>query len=245
MRRIRVTERREKVNHAVAERKKWAKFGLEKNNPPGPDLATTTVGEDVPMRLEFGFNVNKEQPQMKIDDAVKEKLKAATIKCRTCAGAHWTSKCPYKDTLGTVEDLSATPESVRTGTSGSALDRIAAGSDGKGSSGRYVPPALRGASRDVSTSGGDSYQRERNDEATLRVTNLSEYVTEDELRQLFRNFGLIQRVYIARDRETNLAKGFAFINFFDRDAAQRAQKKIDGFGMHNLIMRCEFSKRKE
>ena len=35
------------VAHAVAERQKWAKLGQEKGSKPGPDRATTTVGESV------------------------------------------------------------------------------------------------------------------------------------------------------------------------------------------------------
>ena len=39
------------VNKAVAERKKWAKFGEEEGNKPGPDSSTTTIGE----KIEFVF----------------------------------------------------------------------------------------------------------------------------------------------------------------------------------------------
>jgi len=38
----------------VAERQKWAKFGAEKNNKPGPDRATTTVGENVTLKIMAG-----------------------------------------------------------------------------------------------------------------------------------------------------------------------------------------------
>lgn len=48
------------VEHAVAERKKWAKFGKEKGNKEGPDHATTTVGENVALKLSAG---NKVIPQ--------------------------------------------------------------------------------------------------------------------------------------------------------------------------------------
>jgi translation initiation factor 3 subunit G len=35
----------------------WAKFGLEKDNKPGPDRATTTVGETVYLKLSPGNKV--------------------------------------------------------------------------------------------------------------------------------------------------------------------------------------------
>lgn len=49
------------VERAVAERKKWAKFGKEKGNKEGPDHATTTVGENVTLKISAG---NKVIPQL-------------------------------------------------------------------------------------------------------------------------------------------------------------------------------------
>ncbi|KAG6879861.1 hypothetical protein C0992_010530 [Termitomyces sp. T32_za158] len=46
-RRIKRTLQKSIVEHAVAERQKWTKFGAEKGNKAGPDRATTTVGENV------------------------------------------------------------------------------------------------------------------------------------------------------------------------------------------------------
>lgn len=46
------------VDHTVAERKSWAKFGQEKGSKPGPDRATTTVGENVALKLSAGNKVS-------------------------------------------------------------------------------------------------------------------------------------------------------------------------------------------
>lgn len=46
------------VNQAVADRKTWPKFGLEKGKPAGPDRATTTVGENVVLKLSAGNDVS-------------------------------------------------------------------------------------------------------------------------------------------------------------------------------------------
>ena len=46
------------MDHTVAERKNWAKFGQEKGNKPGPDRATTTVGENVMLKLSAGNKVS-------------------------------------------------------------------------------------------------------------------------------------------------------------------------------------------
>ena len=56
-RRIKRTLQKSLVEHAVAERKTWAKFGLEKGKKPGPDGATTTVGETVFLKLTPGNKV--------------------------------------------------------------------------------------------------------------------------------------------------------------------------------------------
>ena len=72
------------------------------------------------------------------------------------------------------------------------------------------------------------------------------------------------RVFLAKDRETGRAKGFAFISFADRTDAAKACEKIDGCtfpplrpyesvgcpdtdcltdGYGHLILRVEFAKR--
>ena len=56
-RRIKRTLQTQLVNHTIAERKQWAKFGQENGNKPGPDRATTTVGENVTLKLSVGNKV--------------------------------------------------------------------------------------------------------------------------------------------------------------------------------------------
>ena len=57
---------------------------------------------------------------------------------------------------------------------------------------------------------------------------VSELAEEQELRDLFERFGRVTRVFLARDRDTQRAKGFAFISFADRSDAARACEKMDG-----------------
>ena len=49
------------------------------------------------------------------------------------------------------------------------------------------------------------------DTATVRVTNLSEDATEQDLRELFGHFGAIQRIYLARDRTSQRSKVSRFV----------------------------------
>ena len=53
-RRIRRTLHKSIIEHAVAERQKWSKFGAEKGNKPGPYRVTTIVGENVAPKLSEG-----------------------------------------------------------------------------------------------------------------------------------------------------------------------------------------------
>lgn len=57
---------------------------------------------------------------------------------------------------------------------------------------------------------------------------VSEFAEEDDLRAIFDRFGRVTRVFLARDRETGRAKGFAFISFQERSDAAKACEKIDG-----------------
>lgn len=44
------------------------------------------------------------------------------------------------------------------------------------------------------------------DNATIRVTNLSEDTREADLQELFRPFGSISRIYLAKDKNTGQSK---------------------------------------
>jgi RNA recognition motif-containing protein len=84
----------------------------------------------------------------------------------------------------------------------------------------------------------------RDDLPTLRVTNISEDTGENDLRELFGNFGRVARVYVGRDRETGIGKGFAFVSFEDRTVAQRAMEKVHGRGYDNLILNVQWSRKR-
>lgn len=154
---------------------------------------------------------------------------AVLMVCRTCGkkGDHWTSRCPYKDLAPQSEgfvDKPPTADGSVTATSGPAK-------------GTYVPPSLRaGAER---TTGSD--MRRRNDENSVRVTNLSEDTREPDLLELFRPFGAVSRVYVAIDQKTGMSRGFGFVNFVSREDAQRAINKLNGYGYDNLILRVEWA----
>ncbi|KAJ1301920.1 hypothetical protein OPQ81_000759 [Rhizoctonia solani] len=228
-RRIKRTLKKALVDHATAERKQWVKFGNEKGNKPGPDRATTTVGEALSLKLSAG--PRNAEPEPDPDAAARAALGGKKILCRVCQGDHFTTKCPYKDTLGlaVAEDMPP-PE-----------DGPAARPE-QSTGGKYVPPSMRaGAGR-----GGESmYKNNRDDLPTLRVTNVSEDTQEDDLRELFSKFGRVVRVYVGRDRETGAGKGYAFVSFEDKTTAERAIQKVNGMGYDNLILSVQWSQPRE
>ncbi|KAF8061162.1 eif3g-a [Scenedesmus sp. PABB004] len=102
--------------------------------------------------------------------------------------------------------------------------------------GSYVPPSVRNRGAGAVMEGPERRQR---DENSLRVTNLSEDVTEADLQELFRPFGPISRVFLAIDRTTGENRGFAFVNYHHREDAERAMRTLDGYGYDNLILHVE------
>lgn len=155
---------------------------------------------------------------------------AVLMVCRTCGkkGDHWTARCPYKD-------LAQKPEA--------SVDKpIASDPTGAASvtKGTYVPPSLRpGAER---SSGAD--MRRRNDENSVRVGNLSEDTHDTDLRELFSRFGPLTRVNVVSDRQTGSNKGFGFVNFVNREDAQRAIDKLNGYGYDSLILQVGWAQPK-
>jgi len=169
-RKTRTTVHKEKVNPVVAERRNWAKFGLEKGKPKGPQPDTTSVGENIVFRPSRDWkNVQSEEAKAgggKAEDkSIKEQLRDKKVKCRICQGEHFTARCPYKDTMAPVDDGSAPVSDPMADD-----EEKAAGGLGTGSS-SYVPPHLRKGAQGAGERMGGKY--ERDDLATLRVTNVS------------------------------------------------------------------------
>lgn len=97
---------------------------------------------------------------------MKDKLKDKKVKCRICNGEHFTARCPFKDTMAPVgeEGSADVAAGLADGPEAGGLGAV------KGS---YVPPHMRngGAASAGDRMGGGKY--ERDDLATLRVTNVS------------------------------------------------------------------------
>ena len=147
---------------------------------------------------------------------------SSIVVCRNCgATGHWTLKCPKRQEIAPFKsggDEKRDPEGVK----------VESGKDGK-----YVPMHMRALqAKESSLPREESYG--------LRVTNLDEDTTEEDLTQLFRRFGRTQRIYLARDKNTKESRGFAFVTYENKDDAQAAIDKLNGHGYGHLILRVEW-----
>ena len=72
----------------------------------------------------------------------------------------------------------------------------------------------------------------QNQDNTLFIGNMSFKTTADDLQKLFAPFGVISTIRIPTDFETGRPRGFAFITFEDKEAAQQAlsldNSELDG-----------------
>ncbi|XP_037920613.1 eukaryotic translation initiation factor 3 subunit G-1 isoform X2 [Hermetia illucens] len=205
------------VPKVIAERKTWAKFGDSEHDKPGPNSHTTMVAEDVYMQ----FLSSKEEE--KANDNILDQIKNIG-KCRICSGEHWSAHCPFK---GTVMDTSKLMESKP------AVPAVPAETS---KSGKYIPPFLKDSQK------GGTGMRGRDDTAAIRISNLSESITESDLEELVKKIGQHSKMYLARDKNTGLCKGFAYVHFKQRKDAAAAIEILNGHGYDHLILNVEWSK---
>ncbi len=108
---------------------------------------------------------------------------------------------------------------------------------------RYVAPTGRGGGVPTTSfgKGGETDGTEN----TLRVSNLTKAVTEDDLRDLFERFGRIHRISLPRIERpdgTKEPRGFAYIAFAHREDAEEALNRLQGYGYDHLIIKLEWAK---
>ena len=233
--RIKSTTKSVQVNKNVLSRRKWAKFGECRNAPAGIEQNVTIQSNEL---ITLDLTTKKERTEQSEESAL-DKLKGGSsiVVCSYCKEpGHFSLKCPKRSQLAPRDP---TKFGTDTGSGDTGVDSSAtAGATGS----RYVPMHMRNPG---AAGAGDKGRDNRTDEPTLRVTNLSEDVTEADLHELFRRFGRTSRIYLAKDRITNLSRGFAFVNFDNRSDAQAAIDKLNGHGYDNLILHVEWAKAKE
>ncbi|WCJ19676.1 Eukaryotic translation initiation factor 3 subunit G [Euphorbia peplus] len=220
-----------RLSKKAVERRNWAKFGDAVREDVGARLTMVST-EEILLERPRAPGTKVEESKLPGDNLAQlGKAGAVLMVCRTCGkkGDHWTSRCPYKDLAPQPEAFSDKP---------AASDGAGAASGSGAIKGAYVPPSKREGAGEKPV-GSD--MRRRNEENSVRVTNLSEDTREPDLLELFRTFGPVSRVYVAIDQKTGISRGFGFVNFVNKEDAERAINKLNGYGYDNLILRVEWA----
>lgn len=82
-------------------------------------------------------------------------------------------------------------------------------------------------------------------EKKLYVGNLSYQTTEDDLRTLFTQAGVVESVDLIKDRETGRSKGFAFVEMSTQSEAEKAISMFNGQALDNRELKVNLARPRE
>jgi len=233
--RVRQTTVTKMTNPEMGKRKTMKKFGKAGTNPPDVEASHISRSEDeVPIEL-----CKKAAALVVTNDAEDKFLEESLDICEKLFAQKkaWTDLNRDKQ-VAREGDPPAEGQKPADSTAAAAAPAAAAAGDDKKPA--YIPPGLRGKGEGKGGKGVLAQQQE----ASLRITNLSEDVREGDLQELFGGCGQLQRVYLAKDQATGYSRGFAFVTYYQREDAQRAIDKLNGHGYDNLILQVQWAKPK-
>ena len=85
------------------------------------------------------------------------------------------------------------------------------------------------------------YGESANRHKTVFVGNISYEATEEEIRSLFQQVGLIANLRLVSDRDTGKRKGFGFIEFVDRESALSAVRNLNECDLYGRPLRVNLA----
>lgn len=252
------------VQHAVAERKNWAKFGRERGNKPGPDRSTTTVGENIQLKLSAGNKVCCTQSCKRFcltcGDVARRDRRGSGERTQSQSheGGCWKGSVSHMQRSPLHIAMSLQGDDWRDGRSqwpGYAIVSLTsffchvsdalclsetppfeeeAPAPAASAGGKYVPPSMRAGGTRL----GESMGRPggRDGLPTVRISNLSKDASDSDVRELLAGIGRPARVHIVQDHVTKLSKGFAFVSWDTQAMAQATIDRLNGKGYDNLIL---------
>lgn len=71
----------------------------------------------------------------------------------------------------------------------------------------------------------------------IYVGNLSYKVNEDDLKQLFEEYGEVSSVNLISDKYTGQSKGFGFVVMENKEEAEQAIQELNGREVDNRVMK--------
>jgi len=80
----------------------------------------------------------------------------------------------------------------------------------------------------------------------IYIGNLPQDIYEDELLEMFEEYGAVKSVKIIKDRYTKKSRGYAFVKMDDKDAALKAIEEWDEGSIDDQIIKVQearFTKR--
>jgi len=80
---------------------------------------------------------------------------------------------------------------------------------------------------------------------SIYVGNLSYKVTEEELTEVFADYGTVKRVQLPTDRETGRLRGFGFVEMETDDAENAAIEALDGAEWMGRVIKVNKAKPRE
>ena len=193
--------------------------------PSGPESGVTSFGELVFFETPTAKNTEQKSKQ---NDGVKATFGGSTIVCRKCGeSGHWTMKCPHPDSA--LQNLGIPlPE----------IPQYSETEDSPEESNKYIPPSRR--TRTEGDEGNDEFTQKTN----IRISNLDETATNDDLRDLFERFGHVKSARVITDRNTNMSRGFGYVDFGDEESAQSAMDRLQGYAYGHQILSLSWAKPK-
>mmetsp|Transcript_21616 Transcript_21616/g.39642 ORF Transcript_21616/g.39642 Transcript_21616/m.39642 type:complete len:283 (-) Transcript_21616:125-973(-) len=224
-RKVRVRAVQKWTNKAMEERKGMAKFGKAAQADPAEEAQHMKRTDE-----EYVIEVPKKAVSLVTKDDAEDRF--------------------YEESLDIAQQLTKEKKAWAEANRDKQLERDTAEADKKteptpaeapsaaGGPAKYVPPALKQGGGKAGGKGDLQGQQE----ASLRITNLSEDVREGDLQELFSQFGRLQRVYLAKHMDTMQSKGFAFVTYFKKEDAQLAIDKLNGHGYDSLILQVQWAK---
>jgi len=209
-----VSIKKKRSKAALARAGKLSKFGALQGKSQGPEKGITDQRFD---EIYFEFEHEKGQ-QKEVKEVEQVAVRSSIIQCKNCGGAHWTNRCPEK---------SASANKTGAGPAGPSA------SDTGRRPGAYIPPNRRGG-------GGGGAGPHDDNEPTIRISNIPENATQDDMNQLLRPFHM-NRLRLAKKYQESGNRGFAFVTFSTIQDAYTAMVKLTGHRYGHMVLKAEWS----
>ncbi|OXU31555.1 hypothetical protein TSAR_003530 [Trichomalopsis sarcophagae] len=104
---------------------------------------------------------------------------------------------------------------------------------------KNIGPTIPGLAGDQSTKCVPKVKS--NQETSITISNLPKFANTEYLQELAKPFGRIKKIFIAKYRDTNDCRGYAFVHFKTRSQAAEAIKVLNGRKCDNLILSVDWS----